>query len=1038
MDNAQADAQGDFLASLLGDFLDESGQLLERLNESLLQLDDWVRALDDDHQEACDQELMNEMFRSAHSIKGLSGMLGLDDINHLTHKIENVFDAARKNELFITGNVVELMFQAVDGLVNLTDDLKDPDSTPMDCSGIVASITEVLESSGAAREVSSQEDAEAFFDDCQSAREEAGADQQPVTSTAAEDMPVENTVDDTPSVEEEPLVESCEDAFANLSDEIETASKYISMFVDETELSLDSMAETLLAMEGGGSEEDLKLLLITSHRIKGSAASIGLNRAAKLAHLMEDLLQQLVDGGGIMTPTLTDAMLKCTDGLRSHVDGLKQGGHQEDQFAELATGLLHAQKDVAKTNLQHAADDKPEQQPQATQRQSGDAACAPDEERDVSRAVISDELRQNVAAAATLDMPTFVGVATFQQGLMLSGLKAQLLYEKLMNLGEVFHLQPQVEQLDQLDSIEEIHFGLATDKPLSLIQSRLRVAGVADISVELLSADSMRDATPRTSEPVKRADTTSVDKNSTVDAKKPVAAKVEPVKTTAPSEGAAARAVEDKKTAARPKSNASRPTETVRVDIERLDQLMNLAGQLVINKARFTQIGDQLKAVTSNNQSTQALGNAFTALKKLSQERQGAESEQHMREEIEYLRNQARRVQNELEIVRREVENMSSANDSVNDLAETIHQLGRVSDGIQQSVMDTRMVPIGPLFARFKRVVRDITRSNNKTVRLVTSGEKTELDKRMIDELGDPLIHMVRNSADHGIELPDVREAAGKPREGTVSLSAFQRGNSIIVQVSDDGKGLSIDGIAQKAVEKGIATSADIAKMSQHQIAQLVWEPGLSTAEKVTEVSGRGMGMDIVKSKIEELNGSIDLNTNEGEGTTITIKLPLTLAILPSLMVDIDGDVLAMPIESVSEIVSIDRRAITTLHGKLAATVRGRVVSLVNLDEIFSWNKDPLTDRGDAELLQGDQDLMDEGGEMTVVVVVEEGREIGLSVDRVIGEEDIVIKSMADNYRNVTGISGASILGDGRVSLILDIVALIDMAAKNESELQPA
>lgn len=312
MDDSQADAQGEFLASLLGDFLDESGQLLERLNESLLQLDDWVRALDDDHQESCDKELMNEMFRSAHSIKGLSGMLGLDKINLLTHKIENVFDAARKNELIITGNVVELMFQAVDGLVSLTDDLKDPDSTPMNCEAIVASISDILVSSGTAREVSSQEDAERIFNDCLSADKGAGTDNSAIGNTSVQDGNAQSKTDETRAVEDNSLMESCVEIFKNLSDEIETASKYISMFVDETELSLDSMAETLLAMEGGGSEEDLKLLLIISHRIKGSAASVGLNRAAKLAHLMEDLLQQLVEGGGIMTPTLTDAMLKCT------------------------------------------------------------------------------------------------------------------------------------------------------------------------------------------------------------------------------------------------------------------------------------------------------------------------------------------------------------------------------------------------------------------------------------------------------------------------------------------------------------------------------------------------------------------------------------------------------------------------------------------------------------------------------------------------------------------------------------------------------
>ena len=300
---------------------------------------------------------------------------------------------------------------------------------------------------------------------------------------------------------------------------------------------------------------------------------------------------------------------------------------------------------------------------------------------------------------------------------------------------------------------------------------------------------------------------------------------------------------------------------------------------------------------------------------------------------------------------------------------------------------------------------------------MVINGEKTELDKRMIDELGDPLIHIIRNSADHGIELPDVREAAGKPRQGTVSLDAFHRGNSIYVEVTDDGKGLDPVQILKKALAKGIVTEADAERMTRHQIYQLIWEPGLSTAEKVTEVSGRGMGMDIVKSKIEDINGTVDLDSTPGQGTKLTIKLPLTLAILPSLMVEIDSDIMAMPMESVVEIVSVGREDLSTVHGKLTARVRGRVISTIHLREIFTWNGNGLgSDKAQSE-------------ETTLVIVGDKGNEIGLSVDRVLGEEDVVIKSMAENYQNVAGVAGASILGDGRVSLILDVNSLIEMAS---------
>jgi two-component system, chemotaxis family, sensor kinase CheA len=315
-------------------------------------------------------------------------------------------------------------------------------------------------------------------------------------------------------------------------------------------------------------------------------------------------------------------------------------------------------------------------------------------------------------------------------------------------------------------------------------------------------------------------------------------------------------------------------------------------------------------------------------------------------------------------------------------------------------------------------VVRDITRANGKQIRLEICGEQTELDKRMIDELNDPLVHMVRNSVDHGIESPAAREAAGKAREGVVTLDAFHRGNSIIIEVRDDGKGLDADRILRKSVEKGLLSQADAEKMTPQQIYQMVWTPGLSTAEKVTEVSGRGMGMDIVKAKIEELNGTAEINSVPGRGTTITVKLPLTLAILPSLMVEIHGDVFAIPMEVVVEIVRVDREHIASVHGRQMARIRGRVVSLVRLGDLLSFHRaDAAVDAAPSR-------------ETDLVIVGGPGEEIGLAVDRILGEQEVVIKSMAENYQNVSGIAGASILGDGRVSLILDISALLEIVAR--------
>ena len=953
---------------------------------------------------------MNDMFRSAHSLKGLSAMLGLADINDLTHKVENVFDAARKDELIISGDCVELMFQAVDRLVAMVDVLKDPDGESVSCAEVVQGISSLLQEAGVERKKSSQADAENALADLATeaaeAESEVAGQGTPPVEESSEQIPGEQTLPagtsaDKP-LEEEPGV----DPFADIENEEEISTKYLGIFIDETEMAIDSLTETLLALEGGGDRDSISNLLVTSHRIKGSAASIGLNRAAKLAHLMEDQLQYLTDTNGALSPELTDAMLRATDGLRSFLDNLKKGTFGDDDFSSLAAGLIAAQN--ADQNSEARQPKKSAETPKAEAPVS-QAVAAPEESEAFQ---VSEELRRKAWRGTMEGARGFVGRVRFQADLPLVGLKAQLIHEKLGNLGKVCYFDPDPEKLDDLETIDVIDFGVVTDQSSEQLQRELHIGGVEEVVSEACRGAAIAEsqASPK---PLPR--------------KKQVAAPVA-ASPSAPERPRAA-APEKPKAAAKPPAPAqrkerapetttgNRPTETLRVDIDRLDQLMNLAGQLVISRARFSQIGESLKTSMGSKQSMQTMNSISGALNRIiSSNPDSAADKTQLQTELETIRSQARRIQAELEAVRRDVDALQVVRGNINDLGEAIHQLGRVSDGIQQSVMDTRMVPIGPLFTRFKRVVRDITRVNGKSVRLIISGEKTELDKRMIDELGDPLIHMVRNSVDHGVELPEDREALGKRREGTVTLDAFHRGNSIYIQVTDDGKGLDPDRILRKALDKGIITEADAERMTPHQIYQLIWEPGLSTAEKVTEVSGRGMGMDIVKSKIEDINGTVDLDSTPGKGTTLTIKLPLTLAILPSLMVEVQGDIFAMPMESIVEIVRVSRKDLTTIQGLWTARVRGRVISMVKLDEVLSWNRPAGSDSYDEET--------------TLVIVGEAGQEIGLAVDRVLGEEDVVIKSMAENYRNVAGIAGASILGDGRVSLILDTSALIDMSSQ--------
>ncbi len=1072
MNAAENAAQNDWMEGMLGEFLDESGQLLDRLNENLLQLDALVQSEASDDHPPCDEALLNEMFRSAHSLKGLSGMLGLTDINNLTHRLENVFDAARKDGLPVTGDVVELMFQAVDHLDKLVESLKDPAAEPIECGMVIEGIHRLLESHGVERKQSSQADAEKALAELahqadtdsplhapQTSHPQAGTRQAgtpgalgcpeegghhvPMVEVWAATAPEVDALPATPvqsGCETSPKLDprSEHDPFAGIEDEVVVADKYIPIFIDEAGLSLDRLAETLLAIENGGNRESLKTLLHVAHQVKGSAATVGLNRPAKLAHLMEDLLQNLVNFGEVLSPEATEALLKCTDKLRQYLDNLKQGRSEPDGFGQVACELLAAQAAGMPANHTlpgHAETAKVDVcAPAARQEPTSSAEVSTGHATE-----ITSHLRGCVEAAAPAGMPCLIGRVRFQPQLPMAGLKGQLVYNKLANLGEVCYFNPPPQQLDELNVLEYVSFGLVSNKPGDFVRESLKIAGVEELTVEVLSGGRL--GTKDASAVSCAADPPPASGNlasgcprcpagtAAPKAIGPGPAGMSPTRPAAKQEepdhadGATARG------RSLPADGARTPTETLRVDIEQLDELMNLSGQLVISKARFAQFGDQLKTLRASKRWMQAMTRLLPGLGRLGDEDDGDRDCKSPAAELQTVRRQARRFHNELEGVFEEMKALEKVPDSINDLFEAIHQLDRVSDAVQKAVMDTRMVPIGPLFTRFKRVIRDITRANGKEVRLVINGEKTKLDKRMIDELSDPLIHMVRNSADHGIELPDVREAAGKPREGTITLDAFHRGNHVVIQVRDDGAGLNTERILRKCLEKGLLTEADAQKMTLHQIHQMIWAPGLSTAEKVTEVSGRGMGMDIVKSKIDLLHGTVDLQSEPSLGTLLSIKLPLTLAIQPSLLVEIDGDVFAMPMESVVEIVRVPCDKLSTVHGQRTAWVRQRAISVVDLDRVFNWTGRKQHQRAGGAPGGAPSTLGRGPGDVTIVIVGETKSELGLEVDCVLGEQEAVIKSITENYRNVAGITGASILGDGRVSLILDVTALIQMAA---------
>lgn len=398
------------------------------------------------------------------------------------------------------------------------------------------------------------------------------------------------------------------------------------------------------------------------------------------------------------------------------------------------------------------------------------------------------------------------------------------------------------------------------------------------------------------------------------------------------------------------KAPAANVEQTVRVDVKRLDHLMNLIGELVLGKNRLIKIyGD--------------------------------------------------------------VEERYDGEKFLEELNQVVASISSVTTDVQLAVMKTRMQPVGKVFNKFPRMVRDLSRELNKSIDLIITGEETELDKSIVEEIGDPLVHIIRNSCDHGVETPEVRAAAGKPETGTVNLKAYNEGNHIVIEINDDGKGLDAEMLKQKAIEKGLISEREADTMSDKEAFGLIFKPGFSTAAAITNVSGRGVGMDVVKTNIEKLNGIIDIESEKGVGTTQKLKIPLTLAIIQALLVAVQEEYYAIPLASVIETVRVSQDEIYTVDGKSVLRLRDEVLPIVRLADIFKVDS----------VLEG-------SGDVYVVVIGLAEQKMGVVVDYLVGQEEVVIKSLGYYLKGTEGIAGATVRGDGKITMIVDVAAMMEMA----------
>jgi len=780
-------------------------------------------------------------------------------------------------------------------------------------------------------------------------------------------------------------------------------SEYLPMFLDETGEQLDGLVEALLILEREPDrQEELNEAFRLIHSIKGAAGMMGFDSITVLTHQLENRFEAIRSGlAGLDKPTM-NLVLRCVDFLRECVQRLRDGD-QLGSTSELLKELAALSEGTKQTTPLPAAEPEPGNATEPPGDQATPAVDLPD------------------------DLAGYRLTVHFEPSLPLADLKARLIISRLSQLGEIVSTWPTAEELETAEVLSQFQVVLTSEQPADAIRAAVDLDGV--ISVELTGGASgpSSDTALAAVEPEPASAAPKAEPHTTSDSEPQRTRESESLPLPESEPGVTSASAPAKRATA-PDADRSRSkvAKTMRVDIERLDSLLNLAGELVVNRARFVQIVGQL-------------GPAFRKRNVLSRAQDFAES---LRRTVKHLRkfndgdgngeltHDIQELKAGLAFHEEQTELWDRGRKGFAQLSEAIDQLTRISDSLRLGVLATRMVPVGPLFNRFQRVVRDVSTERGKKVNLSIRGEKTELDKRMIDELGDPMVHLVRNSIDHGIEPPDVRRSRGKSEVGTIFLEAMHSGNNVFVSIRDDGGGIDVARIKERLAEHGLLTQTAITGLSDEEALDYIWHPGFSTAREITDISGRGVGLDAVRARINELSGTIDVESVLEQGTTFTIRLPLTLAIIKSMLIRVRNVIFSIPIDDVREIVKISAVDVVTLRDRKTIDVRGEFIPLIRITDIFHWH-----DVSYANSASQGSKVSSDGNSIDAVILQVSDRAMALQVDELLGSQEIVIKSLSENYVQIHGLSGASILGDGTVCLMLDVGKVINLAvARNEME----
>lgn len=680
-------------------------------------------------------------------------------------------------------------------------------------------------------------------------------------------------------------------------------NQYLSMFIDESNDHLQSLNENMLELENR--PDDLGIVQVifrSAHTLKGMAATMGFEDLSSLTHQMENVLDLVRNEKLKMQEFIFDTLFQSLDALQSMVQDITQGGEGKADVSSIVSSL------------------------QAIVRGEEPGGKQPKQEEKESASFDGSAIRLDEFQFSVLDQSITEGhkvlyiEVTIRKDCQLKAARAYLVFDLLERYGEIVKSYPSVQEIEQEKFDRSFSLYYITQKEAAEMKSMImNLSEIDSAEVVLLDHQSLTELNSGVTEAAAAS-----------------APAPEEKKAAAPS---SADKKAPAKEASRPAAGGA-PSRTIRVDIDRLDVLMNLFSELLIDRSRLEQLAYEVKR---------------------------------------------------------------------SDLTETVEHMSRVSSDLQNIVLKLRMVQVDSVFNRFPRMVRDLAKSMDKKIDLIITGAETELDRTVIDEIGDPLVHLLRNAVDHGVEHINERVAAGKPETGTVKLRAFHSGNHVFIEIEDDGKGIDRDKILQKALKNGVVKESEAAGMTDEQVYMLLFAPGFSTAEVISDISGRGVGLDVVKTKIESLSGIVSVESKLGQGTKFSVQLPLTLSIISAMLIKVGDEKYAIPLSSIVETGLIQRNQIRKVHGYTMIPYRDTHIPLMSLSELFS--------------VPGFDERAEE--ETEIVVVHKGDRLAALTVEDFIGQSEIVIKNLGKYLPSIQGVAGATILGDGQVALIIDPNAFI-------------